>query len=169
MADYADAVVDSAGSLAPPLAVCGWSMGGLVALQAAARVQPASVVLLEPSPPSEIQGRHPEIRPLSGRFDPEEVYGRFPSGTRPRPESSLARDERRRGISVPSLPCPSLVVYGSEFPDDRGRLIAALYDSEELVFPNLDHWGLVLDPRVPRCIARRWGLPADRSTTVPAP
>jgi pimeloyl-ACP methyl ester carboxylesterase len=159
MADYAEAVIDSASSLASPLAVCGWSMGGLVVLQAAERLRPSNVVLLEPSPPAEIQGRHPDVSPVPGRFDPEHVYGRFPSGTRPRPESSLARDERRRGISVPSLPCPSLVVYGADFPDERGRLIGALYGSDALAFPDLDHWGLVLDPRVPRAVARWLGLP----------
>jgi hypothetical protein len=44
------------------------------------------------------------------------VYGSFPSDMRARPESLFARAERKRGISVPSLPCPSLVIYGDEFP-----------------------------------------------------
>jgi hypothetical protein len=49
---------------------------------------------------------------------------------------------------------PALVVYGHEFPEERGRALAALYGAEELSFPDLDHWGLVLDARVRQAIAR---------------
>jgi hypothetical protein len=66
-----------------------------------------------------------------------------------RPESSLARAERKRGISVPSLPCPSLAVYGETFAQDRGRAVARLYGSAELYLSGLDHWQIVLDPQVP--------------------
>jgi hypothetical protein len=67
---------------------------------------------------------------------------------RARPESLLARGERKRGISVPSLPCPALVVYGDQLAEERGRRLAAHYGADELAFPGLDHWGLVLDERV---------------------
>jgi pimeloyl-ACP methyl ester carboxylesterase len=153
MADYAARIVDGARRLPPPVALVGWSMGGLVVLEAVAKVRPAAVVLLEASPPAEVQGLHPAITPASGAFDPEEVYP-FPPGIRSRPESKLARTERHRGISAPSLPCRSLVVYGHEFPEDRGRRLAALYGSEELEFPDLDHFGLVLDRRVREAVAR---------------
>ena len=93
-----------------------------------------------------------------GTFDPEAVYGSFPPGIPSRPESSLARLERQAGISVPSLPCPSLVVSGSEFPVDRGSRVAAFYGSDELRFPTLDHWGLVLDRRVRAAIAAHLGF-----------
>jgi hypothetical protein len=86
-------------------------------------------------------------------FDPEVVYGSFPPGVRVRPESSLARAERKRGISVKTLPCPSLVVYGREFCDERGPPVARRYGSEEAYFPDLDHWGLVRDRRVRGAIA----------------
>jgi hypothetical protein len=128
-------------------------MGGLVALHAAADVRPRTVVLLEPSPPAEVQGLHPGVEPAEGTFDPEVEYGRFPPGVRARPESLFARAERKRGISVPSLPCPSLVVYGRDFPEDRGHAIAALYGSQELEFPELHHFDLVLHPRVRREIS----------------
>lgn len=168
MHDYADVVVATARRLPPPVALCGWSMGGLVALLAAKRVRPTGIVLVEPSPPGEVQGVHAAIRPSAGSFDPEHVYGRFPPGMTSRPESALARDERKRGISVRSLPCRSLVVFGKDFPDERGRRIAALYGSDELAFPDLDHWGLVLDPSVPEGVARWLGV-ARRSSTLPAP
>ena len=145
MNDYAASVVDSACRLPRPLALVGWSMGGLVALLAAPTIRPATIVLLEASAPAEVQGRSAaELAP--GTFDPEAEYGPFPPGVRARPESRLARCERKRGISVPTSPCPVIVVAGSEFPEERGTRIADLYHGRLLSFPHLDHFGLVLDP-----------------------
>jgi pimeloyl-ACP methyl ester carboxylesterase len=56
MADYAERVVSAARALPRPVSVCGWSMGGLVALQAAASARPQSVILIEASPPGEVEG-----------------------------------------------------------------------------------------------------------------
>jgi pimeloyl-ACP methyl ester carboxylesterase len=153
MDDYAERVVTAARALPQPVSLCGWSMGGLVVLQAAERVRPYSVILIEASPPGEVQGFNPEAKIASGTFDPEVVYGAFPSGAQARPESLPARAERKRGISVPSLPCPSLVIYGHEFPDERGTAIARLYGSNEREFPGLDHWDLVRDESVREAIA----------------
>jgi pimeloyl-ACP methyl ester carboxylesterase len=154
MDDYARRVVETADRLPRPVVLCGWSMGGLAVLMAVARVRPRGVVLIEPSPPAEAQGLDEAVEPAPGVFDPEEVYGAFPPGVRARPESLLARGERKRGIGVPELPCPSLVVYGDEFRDDRGRAVAAVYGSAELDLPGLDHWALVTDPRVRAAVAR---------------
>lgn len=163
-ADYAENLISAAAGLPEPVAICGWSMGGLVVLQASQALRPHSVVLLEPSPPAEVQGSRPACGPGTGVFDPEAVYGRFPPGIRARPESSRARAERKCGISVPSLPCPSLVIYGHAFPGDRGRQVAACYGSHTLAFPDLDHWGLVRDRRVRAAIATWLGV-----THHPAP
>ena len=153
MSDYAERVVAAAGALPRPVALCGWSMGGLVVLQAAGRVLPHSVILIEASPPGEVQGFDAAVAVSAGTFDPEEVYGRFPDGVPARSESAVARSERKRGISVPQLPCPSLVVYGDEFREERGPPIARLYGSAERYFPGLDHWDLVRDRRVREAIA----------------
>jgi len=128
---------------------------------AAERARPNLVVLLEPSPPAEVQGSDPATAVVTGTFDPEAAYGPFPQGVPARPESTLARAERKRGINVPSLSCPSVVIYGKEFPEDRGRAIAALYRSKTLELPDLDHWGLVLDPRVPEALASTIARPLD--------
>jgi pimeloyl-ACP methyl ester carboxylesterase len=154
MAEYAARVVGAAKELSAPVALCGWSMGGLVVLLAAADVRPHSVVLIEPSPPAEIQGYRQTAELPVGTFDPELVYGPFPRGACARPESALARAERKRGVSVPELPCPSLVIYGDEFPDDRGRRIGRLYGSEQRQFRGLDHWDLVRADRVREAIER---------------
>ena len=74
-----------------------------------------------------------------------------------RAESTLARAERKRGISVPELPCPSLVIYGEAFRDERGTQIAGLYGSAERYFPGLDHWDLIRDLRVREAVAEFLG------------
>jgi pimeloyl-ACP methyl ester carboxylesterase len=164
MADYAERVVHAAQALPQPVSLCGWSMGGLVVLQAAARARPHSVILIEASPPAEIQGFSGDAQLIMGTFDPEEVYGAFPASIPARPESSLARAERKRGISVPNLPCPSLVVYGDEFRDERGTAIARLYGSEERDFPGLDHWDLVRHRSVREAIADFLGVSSGNAT-----
>lgn len=146
MADYACSVVTAAQRLPQPVSLCGWSMGGL-----------------EPSPPAQIQGFHPNIDLAAGSFDPEQEYGSFPDGYRARPESSRARTDRKRGISVPRVSCPVLVIYGRAFPVDRGQSVARLYDGVERYFPDLDHWGLVRDPRVPELVAHYVNAPTTIS------
>jgi pimeloyl-ACP methyl ester carboxylesterase len=156
--DYARRVVDAAAGLPAPVAVCGWSMGGLIALEAAGAIEPHSVALLDPSPPAEAQGIDESVEPQRGTFDPEEVYGSFPAGMRARPESLLARGERKRGISVRSLPCPSLVVTSGAFHEERGAPVAKVYGSELVELPALDHWGLVRDPAVRPVVATFLGV-----------
>jgi pimeloyl-ACP methyl ester carboxylesterase len=149
MADYAAAIERAADELPRPRAVVAWSMGGLVALMAA-RVADV-LVLLEPSPPGEVQGFRPELALAQGAFDPEREYGAFPDGIRARLESELARRERKRGISVPTLECTALAVWGDW--EERGRAIAALYGVEELRLPGKSHWDLVLDDEAISAIA----------------
>jgi len=153
MLDYADAVVAAAARTAAPAALVGWSMGGLAVLMAADRVQPSCLVLLESSPPGETQGFATAGPEIEGTFDPEAVYGAFPVGVGSRHESLRARAERKHGISVPHVSCPTLVVTSREFEGERGDPVARLYGAERLHFPDLDHWGLVLDPRVPPPVA----------------
>lgn len=93
MDDYAERVVGAALALPEPVATCGWSMGGLVVLQAA------------------------------------------------------------EGISVPSLPCPALVIAGREFPEERGSAVARVYGADPLEFPALGHFDLVLHPAPRAAIA----------------
>lgn len=166
MDDYARRVVAAALALPKPVAICGWSMGGLVVLQAAERVRPHSVILLEPSAPAEVQGYNPDVPLVEGGFDPEAEYGTFPDGVRARPESLLARAERKRGISVASLPCPSLVIASQDFPDERGRAVADLYGSQLIVFGDLGHFDLVLHDSPRRAVADFLGLPEHKDATV---
>ena len=140
------------------MALCGWSMGGLVVLEAAQTLDPEAVVLIEPSPPAEVQGWDESVEPVAGTFDPEVVYGPFPEGMRARPESQLARGERKRGISIPGLRCRSLVVAGEEFREERGEAVARHLGSTLIDFPGLGHWDLVRSPDVRRAVASFLGI-----------
>jgi pimeloyl-ACP methyl ester carboxylesterase len=152
MSNYAAVVACTANLCPAPRALLGWSLGGLAAMMAAERAEAERLVLLEPSPPAEVQGTS-DVAPVEGTFDPEEEYGPFPGGIRARPESLLARTERKRGISIPALPCSALVAYGEQYAEERGRAVAQQYGAEELQAPVATHWDLVLDAEVRQSIA----------------
>jgi len=143
MDNYTERVVAEGRLLSKPVALCGWSMGGLVAMMAVSKLNPESLTLIEASAPGEVQGFNEEIELRTGAFDSERAYGAFPLGFRSRPESQYARDERKRGISVPALPNRTLIISGSEHPDERGRQLAAFYGVHLREFPTLNHWELV--------------------------
>jgi pimeloyl-ACP methyl ester carboxylesterase len=166
MDDFAAAVARSARGLARPLALCGWSLGGLAAMMAAERVRPARLVLLEPSAPAETQGTDPAVPLEHGLLDPVATYGPFPDGQPARRDSLLARAERKRGIAVPSLPCPTLVVHGDELPADRGAALAAHYGADAIRVPRASHWDLVLDPEIRRRVAKWLSLGSDERRLV---
>lgn len=157
MSDYANVAAVAAQNLPPPVTLCGWSMGGLVALHAAEALEAHSIVLLEPSAPAEVQGFRPRVALEYGSFDPEVAYGPFPDGMRARPESRLARAERKRGISVPALSCPTLVLYGDDYREERGVAVARFYRPAERYFQGLDHWALVRESCVRAVIAEFLG------------
>jgi pimeloyl-ACP methyl ester carboxylesterase len=152
MKDYAVRVADAISAAPGEVGVVGWSMGGLVAMMAAGTITPRALAVIEPSAPAEVQGWHPEVRLGRGRYDPEEAYGRFPVGMAARPESLRARSERKRGLSVPSVHCPLLVVHGADYPEERGSAVAAFYGAEELAFPGLTHFDLIRDAGVREAI-----------------
>lgn len=153
MDDYVQRVASATAATSAPVVLCGWSMGGLVALMAAEKVKPVALVLLEPSPPGEVQGFDRGATVESGTFDPEEVYGPFPAGIPARSESILARGERKQGISVPAVDCPTLVISGDEFPEERGSHVADFFGAEHQRFPGLNHWNLVSRPEVREAIS----------------
>lgn len=153
MCDYAAAVARAVRGAARPVAVCAWSLGGLAALLAAGDCRPDALVLLEASPPLEVQGRR-GIEPRPGTFDPEIAGGPFPPGVRSRPESSRAMGERDRGISVPAVPAgvPLLAVAGAGYLRERGYGYAERYGAEVLDAGDATHWDLVRDPAIRRRI-----------------
>src|SRR5207244_5849191 len=76
-ADYAEVVEEAVNNASRPVVLCGWSMGGLIAMMAAAVTQPEALVLLEPIPPAEVQGTDESVEVFAGAFHPEVVHGTF--------------------------------------------------------------------------------------------
>ena len=134
MSDYADDVAAVADGLPETPIVVGWSMGGLVAMMVAARGRARACVGPRAEyAPAARRDESVEVRP--GVFGPEEygITSEDPAvqPTMPdldieerliaieslSPESRTARDDRKAGIVIDALPCPLLVVTGSEDRD----------------------------------------------------
>ena len=164
MRDYADDVGALLRDLARRPVVIGWSMGGLVALMVAAGGGAVACVGLGPSTPAlAVDPTAPRRR---GVFGPEE-YGitsrdpahqpAMPDLDRPEravalgalgPESRRARDDRKAGVVIESLPCPLLIVCAA---DDRSWGREHYRDlwlpADALDVEGASHWGLVLNRR----------------------
>jgi pimeloyl-ACP methyl ester carboxylesterase len=165
MADYADDVATLARELARPAVLIGWSMGGLAAMLAAARGRTACYVGLAPSPPARQRDASVQLR--TATFDAAE-YGISSTDPGDQPtmvdldleerrialaslalESRFARDDRKAGIVLTSLPCPALVVASTgdvTFPPQAYADLSV--PAERLVVDGATHWGLVLNRRL---------------------
>ena len=169
MADYAADVVAVARSLPRPPVLVGWSMGGLVAMMAAAATRAVACVGLAPSTPR--AARDPAVPLRVGTFGAE-TYGIASDDPANQPamldldleerrialaslsrESLLARDERQAGIVLDALPCPLLIVTGSADTSwPRERYTDLTVPAEHLSVDGSSHWGLVLSRRALRTL-----------------
>ena len=162
MEDYADDICRVLEELRRPAVVVGWSMGGLASLMAAARGGWQACIALAPSTPARQVDATVELR--TGEFGPEE-YGitsvdpntqrgmsdlvreeRLVALSSLSKESRMARDQRRRGIVIESLPCPLLLVTGTrdrEWPAERYE--GLWLPADRLMLHGSSHWGLVLN------------------------
>jgi pimeloyl-ACP methyl ester carboxylesterase len=165
MRDYLADVRQLAGQLRERPIIVGWSMGGLVAIMAAEAGLARACVGLAPSTPA--QAKDPAAWLRVGSFGPEEygITSRDPDAPQPSmpdldreeraialgslgQESRYARDERQRGIVIPSLPCPLLIVTGTDDRQwPRERYANLHLPAEHLVADGASHWGLVLHRR----------------------
>jgi pimeloyl-ACP methyl ester carboxylesterase len=176
MHDYAADVCTLAQQFKQPPVVLGWSMGGLVALMVAAAGIASACIALAPSTPT--QQRDPSVELRTGEFGPEEydITNHDPDEQRAMPdlnreerlialaslgrESRLAKDERKAGIVIESLPCPLLLVTGTA---DRAWPAERYHDlwlqADYLSVEGASHWGLVLNRRALATLipaASRW-------------
>jgi len=164
MRDYAEDVCSVAAQLSERPVVIGWSMGGLVAMMAASTGEFAACVGLAPSVPARAVDTTLPLR--EGEFGPEE-YGITSLDPADQPEmpdldreerevalasvgseSRYARDERKRGIVIESLPCPLLIVTGTadrQWP--RERYDDLPLEADYAAVDGASHWGLVLSRR----------------------
>ncbi len=165
MPEYAAEVRRLAVRLGRPPVALGWSMGGLVAMLAAVDGGFHACVGLAPSTPARAIDSAVLLR--VGEFGPEEygITSRDPDAQRAMPdldreerlialgslgrESRLARDQRKAGIVIESLPCPLMIVTGAadrQWP--RQRYDDLSLPATHLTADGASHWGLVLNRRV---------------------
>ena len=169
MRDYAADVAAALGDAGKGPVVVGWSMGGLVAMMAAAAGHASACVCLAPSMPALATDTSLPLR--HGVFGPEEygITSRDPADQPNMPDldaeeravalaslandSRLARDERRAGVVVEALPCPLLIVTGTK--DDqwpRSSYDGLWLKAQQVEAEGASHWGLVLNRRVLRTL-----------------
>ncbi|MGH2585563.1 MAG: alpha/beta hydrolase [Dehalococcoidia bacterium] len=164
MEDYLQDIRTVAATLPACPVVAGWSMGGLLAIQAAAAGVAHACLALAPSAPA--RKRQPDVVLGSGVYDAAEygILSRDPAeqsrmadldleeralalaslGS----ESRRARAERTAGVVVETCPVPLLIVTGSEDPDWGADKLTELHlDAERMDVPGASHWGLVLSRR----------------------
>lgn len=166
MGDYADDVVATVRQLDTTRGVVlmGWSMGGLVAMMAAARCGARAVVGLAPSTPAGavdpgtviehgefgpgeygITSEDPADQPAMPDLEIEERVIALASLGR---ESRYARGERAAGVVIDTLLCPLLIATGTtdkQWP--RSRYDGMPLEAEHLSVEDASHWGLVLSRR----------------------
>lgn len=174
-ADYRAQVVNwCAGAGAAPI-LAGASLGGLLALSAAAEVRPAALVLINPLPPAGVLAR--PLRRAAARHAEHERSGaivpwgrsRSLGGTRRalagcddaaclyafrrwRDESGAVLAEVRGGIPVEPPRCPTLVLSGGrdeEVPPSVGRALATRLGADFASLPDVGH----VDPLLGRVAA----------------
>ena len=164
MDDYVDDVCALASQLSKPPILIGWSMGGLIGIMAATKIPTTACIGLAPSTPKSKRDQSVELR--TGEFTSEDygITSNKPEEQTVMPdldreervialsslckESLLARDERKRGIIIESLPCPFIIVTGTldEFWPLEVYTDLAL-PAEHLSIAGASHWGLVLNRR----------------------
>jgi pimeloyl-ACP methyl ester carboxylesterase len=164
MDDYAADVGQVVASLPERPAIMRWSMGGLVAMIVAAQGGVTARVGLAPSTPA--RSVDPEAGVHHGVFGPEEygIVGRDVDDQPTMPdldreergialtslsnESRLARDQRKAGVVIESLPCPLLIVTGAEDQSwPRSAYDGLWLNATHVEVARSGHWGLVLSRR----------------------
>ena len=164
MEDYASDIQRVTAMLDRPPVVLGWSMGGLIAMLYASCGEAAACVAMAPSVPS--RGIDTSVRLREGEYGAA-AYRITRSGPEDQPtmpdldvaerklaldslcnESRFARDQRKAGIVIESIPCPLLLVTGTEDTDwSETRYRVSWLNPDRYSVPGVSHWGLVLNRR----------------------
>jgi len=162
---FADYVAQVQGWLpaAGPILLVGASMGGILALQVAAALQPAALVLVNSVPPAGVGApRAGNVRPAIVRwangplaetraalFDSDEatIHWAWP---RWRDESGAVLNHIAAGITLPPPTCPTLVVLSeqdTDIPYQSGLALAAWAKADVLLYHGMSHVGPLLSRR----------------------
>jgi pimeloyl-ACP methyl ester carboxylesterase len=159
--DYTAQVLVCCESYASPYVLIGASLGGLLALSVAARVQPAALVLVNPMPPAGISPRpvrmaYPDIvlwareRSLDGTRrampDADSAACLF-AFRRWRDESGAVLRVAAAGIVVEPSSCPMLILASeidADIPAETSRVLAVQYGAEFRLLEGASHVGPLL-------------------------
>lgn len=164
--DYLRQVVRWTGDA--PSVLIGASMGGILALKAAEKLEPIAIVLVNGVPPApeaaldlgpDFSKRHyPEIVEWS-KGTIEDTVAALPDADgittqfafrNWRDESGAVLNAISKGISVESPTCPVLIVLGeddTDIPPAAGRALAKRYEADLLSYPGMSHVGPLLGTR----------------------
>lgn len=157
---YRTQVVDRCRGRRPPCVLVGASLGGLLALSAAAEARVSALVLVNAMPPLGIEPRPaPRERPAIVRWSASafgDTRSALPDGdlatarwahARWRDESGAVLDEALAGIAVDPPSCPVLVMAAGEdrdIPPATSRALADHLRADVLTIAGAGHLGIVL-------------------------
>jgi pimeloyl-ACP methyl ester carboxylesterase len=161
--DYRRQVEQAARALPGPAVLVGASLGGLLALAAAARVRPAAVVLVNAMPPAGIAPGLPardwpavvpwSMAPLAGTVadlpDADLASARW-AHRRWRDESGAVLGQAQAGIAVTPPDCPLLVLaaeHDREVSPARSRALAHALAADVAEVAGCGHLGILFGER----------------------
>ena len=164
LADYVSQVVGwcPAGR---PVILIGASMGGRLALEAAPRVHPLAIVLVDSVPP---EGHNPRKFPpvvkwakgplkdtIDSMPDSDEATIKW-AWKKWRDESGQVMASLSRGGKVQTPKCPVIVVIGekdTDVPPALSRAVARRFHAQVLTYPGMSHVGPLLSRSAARVAA----------------
>jgi len=171
--DYAAQVVQWCAAGTGPLVLVGASLGGLLVLRVAPRVDPAAIVLVNPLPPAGI-----DVRAKQQTYGDIVPWGRDRSlrGTRDalpdaddaaclfafrrwRDESGTALREAAAGCATDAPRCRVLVLAGEcddEVPADASRALAGALRADFLLLRSASHVGPLLGRNAAQVARQAW-------------
>ncbi|MBX3096263.1 MAG: alpha/beta hydrolase [Fimbriimonadaceae bacterium] len=162
--DYEAQVIGWTQGAHRPLVVIGASMGGALAVRVARRVNANAVVLINPVPPSGIEGSDgavPDVVRWAGG-PLQDTRDALPDGSenvirwaaeRWRDESGAVLRQLRAGYEFEPLPCPVLVVISgkdTDIPPASSMEFAQQLKAETVEYPNASHIGPLMGIRADR-------------------
>ncbi|MBB6048642.1 alpha/beta fold hydrolase [Armatimonas rosea] len=175
LSDYVGQVLAAVPKDAAPLVFIGASMGGLLALAAAAQRKPAALVLVNSVPPkgvpwprTESKPSPPVVRWANGPLqetrdsmpDSDEKTIQF-AWKRWRDESGAVLNTLHAGVELPNPSCPTLVVIGerdTDIPPETSVALATRLHADLHRYAGMSHVGPLLSTRAPEVAAatERW-------------
>ncbi len=170
LADYRRQVLGWPPSGEPPDAVIGASMGGWLALHAAAAWRAKALVLINPVPPHGVEAAWTPPEPIPevvawSQSTLDETARALPdaepevvrwASRKWRDESGLVLRELAAGVEAPRPRCPTLVIVSeldADVPPQTALAVARWCGAEAITIPGASHVGPLLGRSASSCAA----------------